>query len=141
MPNRVDNRLEIIGDIERVQEVAEAIKGEPDEDGKPSKIDFNKIIEMPKELSIKDDWFEWRQENWGTIRNAHWSESDAENVIHFRTAWNPAIPVMIKLSSSFVNISVNFYYCDISGGREGRLLIKNGEVIEGSQWPSKSEDC
>jgi hypothetical protein len=143
MPNWVDNRLEIIGDIEHVQEVVEAIKGEPYEDGKLSRIDFNKIIEMPKELSSNGGWCDWCCENWGTNRNAafSYSEGDPENVIHYRTAWVPALPVIVKLSSSFTNVSLNFSYWDIPRGREGRFLIRNGEIIEESQWSPEYEQC
>jgi hypothetical protein len=130
MPNWVDNKLEIIGDTEHVQEVVEAIKGEPDENGKPSKIDFDKILKMPEELS-NNEGYHWCCENWGT--NKYYNsddEDDPKNEIHFRTAWVPALPIMMKLSSSFERVSLRLSYWDVPRGREGMFLIKNGQVVE-----------
>ena len=53
MPNNVTNRLEINADNEKLQEIMNFLKGEPDEVGTPCYIDFNKIIPMPKELKIE----------------------------------------------------------------------------------------
>jgi len=55
MPNHIQNRLKVIGDNLEVQKVFLAIKGEKNEDGTESQIDFNKIIPMPPELSITSD--------------------------------------------------------------------------------------
>ncbi|AHW61445.1 hypothetical protein SAMN05444285_106101 [Draconibacterium orientale] len=55
MPNHIYNRLEVIGTDEQVKQVLEFIKGEPFENGSEMYIDFNKIIEKPKELNIKSD--------------------------------------------------------------------------------------
>src|SRR5690242_13974136 len=53
MPNHVQNRIEIIGSNEEINKVLNAIKGdEPFDDGAIRKIDFNKIIPMPKTLEI-----------------------------------------------------------------------------------------
>lgn len=53
MPNHITNRLEILADDDKIQEVMNFIKGEPDENEIPNYIDFNKIIPMPKELMIE----------------------------------------------------------------------------------------
>lgn len=53
MPNHITNRLEILADDDKIQEVMSFIKGEPDENEIPNYIDFNKIIPMPKELMIE----------------------------------------------------------------------------------------
>lgn len=49
MPNHIQNRLQIIGDIHEVQKVMSSIKGEYD-DGSEMQIDFNKIRRMPEGL-------------------------------------------------------------------------------------------
>ncbi len=49
MPNHVTNKLEFVGEQERIDEILEAIKN--DEAGIGS-IDFNKIIPMPESLNI-----------------------------------------------------------------------------------------
>jgi hypothetical protein len=53
MPNHIQNRLEIIGKKSEVNKILTAIKGEPFEDGIERRIDFNKILPMPKSLEIE----------------------------------------------------------------------------------------
>ena len=61
-----------------------------------------------------------------------WRKGDPENVLHFRTAWVPALYAIIQLSSSFERVSLRLSYWDIPGRREGTFLIKNGQVVEDS---------
>jgi hypothetical protein len=57
MPNHITNRLTITGDASRVLEVKEFVKVEKDEENQEAygtgTIDFNKIVRMPKDLSIQ----------------------------------------------------------------------------------------
>jgi len=54
MPNHIKNRLEIIGDEEKIKEVKDFLYSEVEEDGAKIElaIDYNKILPMPKELDI-----------------------------------------------------------------------------------------
>lgn len=52
MSNHIINHLEINADNNKVQEIMNFLKGEPNEDGSVNYIDFNKIIPMPKKLMI-----------------------------------------------------------------------------------------
>ncbi len=52
MPNHVRNRLIIQAEESLVKKITDFIMGEPDEDGRPCHIDFNKITPMPQELMI-----------------------------------------------------------------------------------------
>lgn len=53
MPNHVRNRLVIKADESKIKEVTEFLKGEPNMDGSPCYIDFNKIIPTPEALQIE----------------------------------------------------------------------------------------
>jgi len=53
MPNHIQNRLEIIGTKQKVQEVKEFMIGKPYDDGTERIFDFNKLIPMPEELDIE----------------------------------------------------------------------------------------
>lgn len=54
MANTVRNRLIIQAEESRVQEILDFLRGEPDEDGRPCHIDFNKIIPVPEELIVEE---------------------------------------------------------------------------------------
>ena len=80
MPNHVTNRITIIADKQRTQEILGFIKN--DERGLGS-IDFNKIIPMPdniyrgnlgqkeKELYGQNNWYDWSIANWDTKWNSY----------------------------------------------------------------------
>lgn len=53
MPNHVRNRLIIRAEEARVKKITDFLIGEPDEDGTPCYIDFNKIIPLPEALQIE----------------------------------------------------------------------------------------
>lgn len=53
MPNHIRNRLIIKADESKVKEILDFIAGEPDEDGCPCYINFNKIIPMPADLNVE----------------------------------------------------------------------------------------
>jgi hypothetical protein len=50
MPNHVRNRLIIKADESLVKKITDFLMGEPEEDGSPCHIDFNKITPMPEDL-------------------------------------------------------------------------------------------
>jgi hypothetical protein len=54
MPNHVSNRLIIQAEESRVKEITDMLMGEPEEDGSPCHMDFNKITPMPQELQIEE---------------------------------------------------------------------------------------
>lgn len=54
MANTVRNRLVIKASEPLLKEITGHIAGEPDDDGKPCHIDFNKIIPVPEELIVEE---------------------------------------------------------------------------------------
>ena len=49
MPNHITNRLELVGDQSKINELLEAVRYDNEPIGT---LDFNKIIPMPKSLDI-----------------------------------------------------------------------------------------
>jgi len=58
-------------------------------------LDFEKIVPMPPE--VKDNWYDWRTENWGTRSNSYEGQAQDEG-ISFNTAWSPPVGVIVALS-------------------------------------------
>jgi hypothetical protein len=100
-----------LGEAANVNEVFEAIRGELSEDGTRNRIDFNKIM-TSKEMENSSAWSRWILD---------WDEGEQDDIISFRTAWAPAIPVVQKLSSMFPKVTLKFYHGNIYGGLQGRF--------------------
>lgn len=63
MPNHVRNRLIIRAEEAKVKKITDFLIGEPDEDGSPYYIDFNRIVPMPEALHIESG-------SWGEMGEA-----------------------------------------------------------------------
>jgi hypothetical protein len=94
MPNDCYNYLEAPdGDLSLIADYISTQKVEwsplPD-----TYLDFEKILPMPPEI---EDWYGWRDENWGTRSNSY-EGNVTEEGIGFNTAWSPPTPVIVALS-------------------------------------------
>jgi hypothetical protein len=94
MPNDCYNYLEAPdGDVSLIADYISTQKVEwsslPD-----TYLDFEKILPMPPEI---EDWYGWRDENWGTRSNSY-EGNVTEEGIGFNTAWSPPTPVIVALS-------------------------------------------
>ena len=95
MPNDCYNYLEAPdGDVSLIADYISTAKREwsslPD-----TFLDFEKIVPMPPE--VKDDWYGWRNENWGTRSNSYEGDVQDEG-ISFNTAWSPPVPAIAALA-------------------------------------------
>lgn len=144
MPNHVENRLKIIGNIEQIKEVKEFLKGKYN-DGTDHNIDFNKITPMPKwvynkNLSYQDEekygkencWLDWSIRNWGTKWNAYQSDlDDEENTIRFMTAWNGVPELIKKLGYIFPKMEFEYAWASEDFGYTvGLIRYKDTEILE-----------
>lgn len=144
MPNHITNRLTIVADQERVQEILETIKY--DDKGIGS-IDFNKIIPMPdnifrgnlgaeeRQLYGKDNWYDWSVENWDTKWNSYGYDCfppyEGGNQISFHTAWNRPESVISQLSKMFPDVQLRHLWADEDiGVNVGEVLYEDGEELE-----------
>jgi len=94
MPNDCYNYLEAPdGDLSLIADYISTQKVEwsslPD-----TYLDFEKILPTPPKI---EDWYDWRNENWGTRSNSYEGQAQDEG-ISFNTAWSPPIGVIVALS-------------------------------------------
>jgi hypothetical protein len=57
-------------------------------------LDFEKILPIPPEV---EDWYGWRNENWGTRSNSYEGQVQDEG-ISFNTAWSPPVGAIVALA-------------------------------------------
>lgn len=134
MPNHIANKLEITGNKKDVIELTEFLKGENGD------VDFNNLIEMPKELLDNDGWYDWRCDNWGTKWNAYEISVELEEwdgdpnefsvFIRFCTAWSGVPKLMAILAERFPRLNeFRYTYADEDYGYNvGRYWFKNGKI-------------
>lgn len=134
MPNHVTNRIYFPPNIKK--EMIEKLTL-VDEDGK-TYVDFNNLIPTPDyiyqgNLSLeerkkygKNNWYDWRCENWGTKWNAYETQI-SEDYIQFRTAWNMPTPVLKKLSEIFQDVKIVVLMSDEGLLDNYGVIFKDGE--------------
>ncbi len=112
MANNVTNRLIIDANDEKVKEVLDYLKPKQPRKGFDV-IDFENIIRMPK--SKKDDWFNWRTQNWGTKWNAYNERRDGKT-IYFDTAWSAPHPIIEEIAAEFYGTKFIHAWSDEAAG-------------------------
>lgn len=134
MPNHVTNRIYFPPNIKK--EMIEKLTL-VDEDGQIY-VDFNNLIPTPdyiyqgnlrlEEMKKygKNNWYDWRCENWGTKWNAYETQI-SEDYIQFRTAWNMPTPVLKKLSEIFQDVKIVVLMSDEGLLDNYGVIFKNGE--------------
>lgn len=76
------------------------------------------------------NWYSWALENWGTKWNSSNLRIDEKgSFFTFETAWDPAIPVLLKLSELEPDIKFAVMYADEQiGVYTGYVLFTNGKI-------------
>lgn len=101
--------------------------GHPDR--KPERL-FTPEEEAELEAIGFRDWYDWSVENWGTKWNAYDAEKVEENVLLFRTAWSPPVPVILELSRRFPGVSIRLDFADeFPGGPAGTVTFSDGQIV------------
>lgn len=140
MPNHITNKLTIIGNENKIEEVLEFIKIDNEKIGT---IDFNKITPMPKwifsgnlgreeeqKYGKQNCWYEWCLKNWGTKWNAYDQEfNKITNTLYFDTAWSGVPELISKLAWIFPNVKIDYSWADEDlGYNVGKCSFKDTEV-------------
>lgn len=78
MPNHITNKITFKGTDQQVSDVKEFIKGEPFDNGEERKIDFNKVIPMPKGVEVETNSrvTQWVSICTNGVRSSDGSEAD-----------------------------------------------------------------
>lgn len=103
------------------------------------KDNINEVEELGRKMiqNYKDyqymNWYDWCVDKWGTKWNSY-NTKIGFNYLMFDTAWNPPIPLIIKLSKLHPNIKMALLYSNENiGYQTGFMLITNGTVdLEGT---------
>jgi hypothetical protein len=152
MPNDCQNKLIIKGTKEQLQQFLDTYISTRDSyllDGDIEQyLDFNKIIPEPsspeecdpecviapnedRHLVFEDDriwfdWYTWHIRYWGTKWNSYENKIFLTNdklVIYFETAWDPCIPVTLKLFELHPELEFRHSYYEF-GHQFGGILNK-----------------
>ena len=139
MPNDCTNILTISASSkEELDKILELVKG----DDRP--LSFNSIVPIPEEE--KENWYNWRIENWGTQWDAYEHDgeverlSDEEAKICFLTAWSPPAPVIKELSAQFPQAIISLFYYESDMDFCGEVVYSNAEVIDNQEFTMTSEE-
>lgn len=93
------------------------------------------------------DWHQWRCKNWGTRGHRRdvriERNSPTEACLKFETAWDPPVPVIVRLAEMFPMVDVGLYFVEMGRGFEGHVTLVNGvmieEVVGGMSWDVEDE--
>lgn len=101
MANWYNQTLSFRGELHKVQEILDFIRGDKDEDGNEMYIDFNMIEPMPNDLP-ESEKRDWAIEHWGSHFNAFdQTMNETEYKISWRTKWTASVKIIKKLSNKF----------------------------------------
>ena len=159
MPNWCSNYLKVMGNCSDLKQFISDVTTEK------SKLDFNKLLPVPKELLQHSspnrneklcnvfvekygasDWYNWCVNNWGTkwspVDTSDWKiHDDTWADIAFDTAWSPPIQFFKKISSKFPTLEFILSYEETGMGFAGDCTIKNGDVNDYCYDCEPAEEC
>lgn len=128
MPNWCSNEIHIHGSEDDIKAFKKLVESDT------TKLDFNQIIPMPKELEdtkspcnpedeevkklIKKygygDWYKWRNANWGVKWNTHEVEPEVDNAEELAyfidTPWSPPSNICQELRNKFPELEISWFY-------------------------------
>ena len=144
MPNWCENVLTVRAENrDRLLEVLSEIGHEK------SPLDFAAIIPEPDTETYREsqvgpgafpEWYEWRVANWGTKWNAgdvEMSESEAQAVFTFNTAWSPPVPVIEQLAEKYPDLIVSLAYDEPGMDFGGYTVMRGDEQLAGGEGGSR----
>lgn len=123
MPNYIINKLQVIGEPEKIKEVMDFIRSD---DGK-WRMDFNKIVPIPphiyqgnlgkaeEDLFGEDTWYQWCPKYWGSKWNAICKEDASrctDDTVYFQTAWSGVPKLIYLLHSRFDEVKIVYEFAD-----------------------------
>ncbi len=149
MSDWVKCRLLVEGEEKEIEKLVEFVFGE-DCDGNEGAFDLNKIVPMPEELnettfptpedqkelqkSLKEkygsgNWYEWKEENWGTpsnTREATYINDEEGKSFYFETIYSPAFEAVRALAAKFPLLRFEFLFCSLEREIAGSMLLVEG---------------
>lgn len=147
VPNWCNNDLEITGKPKDLHKLIKQVTTTEAEAGDEAcAFDFNKVIPLPD--NQKDDWYEWRIENWGTkwqpsdvtfVSSEGTTYSSVDNlepevwesgqvIVTFQTAWSPPIQVIKQLSKDNPNVKIVHKFYEEGNCFYGTYIYRKGRA-------------
>jgi hypothetical protein len=149
MPNYVSNQLKVYGTDELLNQFKnENIKViyEDNVEG----LDFGAVVPEPtfdspeeQEKFNRENWYDWRIENWGTKWNScsSWYELEKEEmIIGFDTAWSPPENWFRELVKKYPNLHFYLTYDEAGMGFMGEMEGRDGVVVDDRSWDMEKDD-
>lgn len=144
MPNWTTNYLRISGkpkQLHKFLKEVERTEAESNNNYSASKLAFNRIIPMPDELLLGNNWYDWRNANWNTKWEARidydtFNEWECGEVkVEFATAWSAPMQIIEKLVKSYSKLSFHYtcweesyeFWAEYEGTKGELLLVYDGE--------------
>ena len=131
MPNYTINTLIVTGDTKNLRRFREAAKGGE------SDLSLNSLFPMPEGLKDTDaeedtpNWYDWSVENWGTkwdVDGKLISAFDDCLEYSFKSAWNPPMEWLEKVSKDYPTLRFRLRYVEESDDFTGIARVRNGKV-------------
>ena len=133
------NRLTVSGDT---QELA-AFVGRVRTDKQP--LSFETIAPTPADL-LKEGWYEWRIEHWGTKWDAEFEDVTEPLRVRrtratyvFLTVFGPPVAWIERASKAFSALIFRLDYSAVDGSFSGVKEVRGGEVVREAHEPLLEE--
>src|SRR5437763_776908 len=133
MPNWAFNYLTISGDVEDMDKWRIALANDVDLE---PRLTFNKLLPLPEEE--KDNWYNWRIQNWGTkwdiaededAGKVPDSSSPTEYFYDFETAWSPPAEWLRTIAPDFPKLKFELGWYEEQMYFGGVIEILDGLII------------
>jgi hypothetical protein len=131
MPNYSINTLSVTGDTKNLRRFKEQARNTE------SDLSLSSLFPMPKGLMDTDaedntpNWYDWSVENWGTkwdVAGKLISVFDDCLEYSFKSAWNPPIEWLEKVSKDYPTLRFSLRYVEESDDFTGIARARNGKV-------------
>ena len=132
---RCKNFLKILGQEEKLLEFNRKFLV-----GHITKYSFNNFIQGPFEVH-PEDLREWRLKNWGTAYNCSdvFKMKHVEDLtFHFYTHRNHCMPVVLKMSEAFPELTFEYIYDGTGAEIAGSITVKDSVITQKKHFDSKN---
>ena len=133
------NRLTVWGDTRQLASFVERV--ETDE----QPLSFETIAPTPEDL-LKEGWYEWRLEHWGTKWDAEFEDVTEPLRVRrtratyvFLTTFSPPVTWIEHVSEAFPGLTVRLEYAAADGSFSGVKEVRGGDVVREAHEPVVEE--
>jgi len=133
------NRLTVSGDTQELAAFVDRVRT----DEQP--LSFETIAPTPADL-LKEGWYEWRIEHWGTKWDAEFEDVTEPLRVRrtratyvFLTVFGPSVAWIDRASEAFPALIFRLDYAAVDGSFSGVKEVRGGEVVREAHEPALEE--